>query len=155
MFQRAQSFGGLRRTASKPNKVRPLSILRLWGLPNFERPQSFRGSRFKKIEASQHFETLGASKPREASIFFGIYLQKCWKAPKDCNDSRLKKIEASQHFGTLGAAEHGEARILLRFQTQKKLRPVNALGCWELPNLERPQCFWGLNAKTLGGPKRF
>ena len=62
IIELAQSFGGLRRTASKPNKLRPLSILRLWGLPNLERPQSFRGSRLKKIEASQHFGTLGAPK---------------------------------------------------------------------------------------------
>ena len=91
MFQQAQSFGGLRRTALKPNRLRPLSILGLWELQNTERPQSFRGSILKKIEASQHFGTLGAPKHWEAPIFsrFGF-----------------KKIEASQYFGTLGAPKH-------------------------------------------------
>ena len=59
--QMAQSLGSLGRPALK-SRLRPLSILRLWGLPNLERPQSFRGSRLKQIEASQHFGTLGAPK---------------------------------------------------------------------------------------------
>ena len=98
MFQQAQSFGDLRRTALKPNRLRPLSILRLWGLPNLERPQSFRGPRLKKIEASQHFGTLGASTLRGLN-FVQVRIQ--------------KKIEASQYFGTLGAPKPGEASIFL------------------------------------------
>ena len=125
MFQQAQSFGGLRRTASKPNKLRPLSILRLWGLPNFERPQSFRGSRFKKIEASQHFETLGASKPREAPILLRF---------------KTQKIEASQHFGALGAPKPGEASIFLGFKCKNAGRPQKT---------QKTQYFGGLGRPAL------
>ena len=57
-----QFFGGLGRRALKSNRLRPLIILKLWGLPNLERPQSFRGSRLKKIEASQHVGTVRAPK---------------------------------------------------------------------------------------------
>ena len=93
--------------------------------------KSWKTSReLKEIEASQHFETLGASKPREApkdsndSIFW-----KSWKTsrelkeieasqhfetlglpnlerPQSFRGSKLKKIEASQHFRTLGAPQH-------------------------------------------------
>ena len=55
-----QCVGGLGRIALQSNRLRPLSILRLWGIPNLERPQSFRGSRLKKIEAFQHFGILKA-----------------------------------------------------------------------------------------------
>ena len=164
MFQQAQSFGGLRRTALKPNRFRPLSILKLWELPNLERPQSFRGPRLKKIEASQHFGTLGASKHWEASILFRF---------------GFKKIEASQYFGTLGAPKPGEASIFLGFKCKnaerhqktlmtqsfgslgrpawntKKLRPLSILKLCELPNLERPQSFRGPRLKKIEASQHF
>ena len=158
-----QSFGSLGRPAWNTKKLRLLSILKLWELPNLERPQSFRDPRLKKIEASQHFGTLGASKHWEASILFRF---------------GFKKIEASQYFGTLGAPNPGEASIFLGFKCKnagrpqktlmtqsfgslgrpawntKKLRPLSILKLWELPNLERPQSFrdfWVLGPlNTLG-----
>ena len=57
-----QSFGGLGRPALNTKRLRPLSILGLWELQNTERPQSFRGSILKKIEASHHFGTVRAPK---------------------------------------------------------------------------------------------
>ena len=146
-----QSFGGLGRPALKSNRLRPLSILKLWGLPNLERPQSFRGSRLKKIEASQHFGTLGAAEHGEARILLRFQTQ--------------KKIEACQCFGMLGAPKPGEASMFLGFECKnagkpqkilmtqsfgslgrpalnsKRLRPLSILKLWERPNLERPQSF--------------
>ena len=166
-----QSFGGLGRPALKSNRLRPLSVLKLWGPPNLERPQSFRGSKLKKIEASQHFGTLGAAEHGEAPILlrFGF-----------------KKIEESQYFGTPGAPKPGEASIFLVFKCKNagrhrktlmtqsfgglgrpalesnRLRPLSILKLWGIPNLERPQSFRGSKFKkieasqhfgTLGAPK--
>ena len=150
-----QSFGGLGRPALKSNRLRPLSILKLWGLPNLERPQSFRGSKLKKIEASQHVGTLGAAEHGEAPILlrFGF--------------------KASQYFGTLGAPKPGEASIFLVFRCKNagrpqmtlmtqsfgglgrpalksnRLRPLSILKLWGLPNLERPQSFRGSKLKKI------
>ena len=43
-------------------RLRSRSTLGLWELQNTERPQCFWVSGFKKIEVSQHFGTLGATK---------------------------------------------------------------------------------------------
>ena len=155
------SFGNLGRPAWNTKKLRPLSILKLWELPNLERPQSFRDPRLKKIEASQHFGTLGASKHWEASILFRF---------------GFKKIEASQYFGTLGP---GEASIFLRFKCKnagrpqktlmtqsfgglgrpalytKRLRHLSTLGLWKLPNLDRPQSFRGSILKKIEASHHF
>ena len=136
MFQQAQSFGDLRHTALKPNRLRPLSILRLWGLPNLERPQSFRGPRLKKIEASQHFGTVGASKHWEASILFRF---------------GFKKIEASQYFGTLGAPKPGEASIFLGFTCKNAGRPQKTLMTQSFGSLGRPA--W--NTKKIEASQHF
>ena len=74
----------------------------------------------KKIETSQHFEILGASKLLEAPIFLRfkdstrlrpLSTSEPWELQNTerpqlfwVQDS--KKIEASQHFGTLGVAKH-------------------------------------------------
>ena len=100
--------------------------------------RSWRTSlKFKQIEDSQHFETLGASKPREAPIFSRFKTQKdrglsaCWDSgsSKTLRGFNLvevrtpKKIEASQYFGRLGAPKPGEASIFLGFNCKNAGRP--------------------------------
>ena len=112
----------------------------------------------KKIEASQHFGTLGAPKHWEAPIFSRFNTQKDWglSALWDCGSSktlrglnfvqvRIQKIEASQYFGTLGAPKPGEASIFLGFKCKNAGRPQKTLMTQSFGGLGRP----ALNTKRL------
>ena len=96
-----QSFGGLGRPALNTKRLRPLSTLGLWKLPNLERPQSFRGSILKKIEASHHFGTVRAPKPGEASILLRSRIPKDWGLSVFCS-SHSSKVLRGLNLSDLG-----------------------------------------------------
>ena len=96
-----QSFGGLGRPALYTKRLRPLSTLGLWKLPNLERPQSFRGSILKKIEASHHFGDCESSKTLRGLNLLRSRIPKDWGLSVFCG-SHSSKVLRGLNLSDLG-----------------------------------------------------
>ena len=74
-----QSFGSLGRPALNTKKLRPLSILKLWGLPNLERPNLF------EVQDSQRLKPLNT---------WGL-----WEGSKTLRGLNLVEVQDSKRLG--------------------------------------------------------
>ena len=89
-------------SSQSPKVLRGFNLFVILKQKRWEAPKDSKDSIFwrsweavpqiRKIEAFQHFGTVGAAKNTDRPQSFGIL--------------DLRKIEASQHFGTVEAAKH-------------------------------------------------